>query len=70
MYIRNSKVLVPTLHQHRTMVDRVVIKVWTAMGGHFKPARIGVNTATFLTPRYSLKTKRRVYITATAGARQ
>jgi hypothetical protein len=70
LYIRKTgTILVPTLHEHRSVADRVFVSVWTALGGHFKAARIGVNTSAFLTPRYALKKKRRVYITATAGAR-
>lgn len=63
---KTGTILVPTLHKHRSVADRVFVSVWTALGGHFKAARIGVNTSAFITPRYALKKKRRVYITATS----
>ena len=71
IYVKKTgTILVPALHKHRSVADRVFVSVWSALGGHFKAARIGVNTSAFITPRYALKKKRRVYITATAGARQ
>ena len=60
MYIRNKKVLVPVLHDKRSIADRVFVAIWTLMGGSFEHARVGVDCATWMTPKYFAKKRVRV----------
>lgn len=61
---KTGTILVPTMHEERSRVDRVFVVVWKLVGGHFMSARVGVDTASYMSPRHPLIPKRRVRITA------
>ena len=60
MYIRNKKVLVPALHDKRSKCDHLFVAVWIVVGGSFEHARVGVDCATWMTPKYFAKKRVRV----------
>ncbi len=69
MYARKTgMILVPTLRDNRSRADHAFVFAWKLLGGYFVAARVGVNTASYVTPRHRLARKRRVRITATSEA--
>lgn len=67
LYARKTgTILVPTLRDNRSRADHAFVFAWKMLGGHFVAARVGVDTASYITPRHPLVPKRRVRITATA----
>jgi len=66
---KTGTILVPTMREDRSRADHVFVFGWKLVGGYFMAARVGVNTASYITPGHPLVRKRRVRIMATAGAR-
>ena len=66
---KTGTILVPTMREERTTADHLFVFGWKLVGGYFMAARVGVNTASYITPGHPLIPKRRVRITATVGAR-
>ena len=66
---KTGTILVPTMREGRSVTDHVFVLTWKLVGGYFMAARVGVNTASYITPGHPLIPKRRVRITATVGAR-
>ena len=62
---KTGTILVPTMHEERSRADRIFIFGWKLIGGYFMAARVGVNTASYITPNHPLIPKRRVRMTAT-----
>ena len=56
----NKAVVLPTHHAERSVSDRVFILAWRLLGGRFKKARVGVNSAGWITPCYFAKKRVRV----------
>ena len=66
---KTGTILVPTLREERTTADHLFVFGWKLVGGHFMSARVGVDTASYMSPRHPLVPKRRVRITAEVGGR-
>ena len=63
---KTGTILVPTMREERSRADHVFVFAWKLVGGHFMSARVGVDTASYITPRHPLVRKRRVRIMATS----
>lgn len=61
---KTGTILVPTMREERSKCDHVFVFAWKLLGGHFMSARVGVDTASYMTPRHPLVPKRRVRIMA------
>ena len=65
---KTGTILVPTMREERTTADHLFVLTWKLVGGHFEAARVGVNTASYITPKHVLVRKRRVRIMANVSA--
>jgi hypothetical protein len=63
---KTGTILVPTMREERSKFDHVFVFAWKVVGGYFEAARVGINTASYITPKHVLVRKRRVRIMATS----
>lgn len=65
LYARKTgTILVPSMREERSKLDRAFVFAWKLVGGYFTSARVGVDTASFIEPQHPLARKRRVRIMA------